>query len=65
MEVEETGYAKGLQAGIEQGIEQGIERGIEQNKIETAKVLLSKGLSIEEIFEISGLPKEQIERLIA
>ena len=69
LEIEETGYAKGLQAGIEQGIkqgiEQGIERGIEQNKIETAKVLLSKGLSVEEIFEITGLSKKQIEKLMS
>ena len=49
--------------GLETGRKQGIERGIEQEKINTAKKLLSMGLSIEQISEGTGLSLEQVKKL--
>ena len=49
--------------GLETGRKQGIERGIEQEKINTAKKLLSMGLSIEQISEGTGLALEQVKKL--
>jgi predicted transposase/invertase (TIGR01784 family) len=37
--------------------------GIKENKIEIAKKLLSKNLSTDEIMEITGLTKEEIENI--
>ena len=41
----------------------GISRGIEQKSRKIAKKLLSKNMNIEEISEITGLTKEEIEDL--
>ena len=69
--IEAAGFDKGLEQGIKEGIKEGIKQGIEQGvnkgknieKIEIAKKLLIKGYSIEEIIEITGLTKEDIEKL--
>ena len=54
--------------GIEQGIEQGIAQGIEQGKLDTslnfARNMLKNNYSIDSIMEITGLSREQIERLL-
>ncbi|MGN0992393.1 MAG: hypothetical protein ACI4PE_00410 [Bacilli bacterium] len=49
--------------GNEEGIEQGIEKGIEQEKIEIAKIMLSKKIDIGVISECTDLSKEEIEKL--
>ena len=51
-------------AGIEQGIKQGIEQGIMQEKQQTAKKLLELNTPIEQIKKITGLSKEEIEKII-
>ena len=48
---------------IEEGIEQGVKQGIEQGKLEDAKKMLEKKYPIEDIIEITGLTKEQIENI--
>ncbi len=58
-----AGYDKGLKAGIEQGINQGIEQGVNQEKKEIAKRLLKMKMSINQIMEVTGLTKEDIERI--
>ena len=45
------------------GIYEATEKGKRQSKIEIAKKLLNKKMSIEEIEEITGLTKEEIEKL--
>ena len=50
-EAEYTGYCKGL------------EDGIERKNIEVAKKMKDKGINIEIIIEITGLPKEEIDNL--
>ena len=60
---EETHYDYGYNDGIEQGIEKGIEQGIEQGKIITAKIMISKGVSVEDISEMTGLDPSEIKKL--
>ncbi len=49
--------------GIEIGIEKGIEKGKIQGKIEAAKGMKEEGLNIDVISRITGLSKEEIEKL--
>ncbi len=44
---------------IEEGIEKGMERGIEK----VAKNAIIKGLDIQDIMELTGLTKKEIERI--
>ena len=45
------------------GYEEGIEDGRKEEKIQIAKKMLKKGNSIEDICDITGLSKEEIEEL--
>ena len=45
------------------GIREGKELGIKENKREIAKKMLSKGIKIKEVIELTGLTKEEIEKL--
>lgn len=55
----QTAEAKGLAKGIEKGRAE----GIEQEKLSMAAKLKSKGFSLKDITEITGLPKAEIEKL--
>ena len=57
---ENKGLEKGIQEGLEKGIQEGLEKGIYETKINTAKKLLSKGMSTKEISEILNLKEEEI-----
>ena len=54
-EAEYTGYSNGLEDGMKQGLEQGYK--------EIAKRMKSKGKDISEIIELTGLTKEEVEKL--
>ena len=54
--------AKGLDDGIKEGIKEGEEK-LKKEKLEIAKKLKNKEISINEIAEITGLSKETIEKL--
>ena len=62
-EIEEAATKKGIEEGIKEGTKKGIEEGTKQTKIDTAKKMINKGMSIEDIVEITGLSKEEIEAL--
>ena len=62
-EAEYTGYINGLEDGIKQGMKQGLEQGIGQGYREIAKKMKGKGKDINEIIELTGLSKEEIEKL--
>ncbi|RKX73200.1 MAG: hypothetical protein DRP87_19295 [Spirochaetes bacterium] len=47
----------------EEGKKQGIVKGIEENRRQTVRKMLSKGYPVEEICEITGLSREEVERL--
>ena len=61
--VKRTGYERGMQQGMQKGVQQGLQEGIQKEKIDIAKKLLSKHMSISDIAEITGLSKEEIEKL--
>ena len=42
---------------------QGVKQGIKENQIETARKLLKKNVSIDIILEVTGLTKEELERI--
>ena len=56
---EEKGEEKGLQRGIAQGIEQGIEQGVEK----VATNMLTKGMTIKSIAEVTGLSLYRIRAI--
>ena len=59
----ETGYSEGLEAGLEQGKKEGIEQGKAEQQKEIAKKMLDKNIPIDTIVEVTGLSKEEIEKL--
>ena len=63
----EDGEAKGIEIGEARGIEIGEARGIEIGKHNTslnfAKTMLKNNYSIDNIMEITGLSREEIEKL--
>ena len=63
-EVSALAFAK--KQGIEQGLKQGMKQAVKQvkeNMLKTAKILLKKGMSVEDIIEATGLTKEEILKL--
>ena len=48
---------------ISEGYRQGIDKGAYQAKLETAKLLKQLGDSIQKIIQVTGLSKEEIEKL--
>jgi hypothetical protein len=57
------GIEKGIEKGIERGIEKGIERGLETGKRAIALNLLTKGMSIPEVSEVTQLNEEVVQEL--
>ena len=66
--LKEEAYEDGLFVGREEdisiGLERGLERGAYQNKLETAKTMISIGLPEEQIQLCTNLPLETIRDLI-
>ena len=59
-----TGREEGLSIGLERGREQGLERGAYQKALETARNLLSMGLSPEQVAQGTSLPLETVTELV-
>lgn len=59
----EAGKAQGLQEGKAQGLQEGKAQGMQQSKIEIAKKMLSKGMSLDLVVEMTGLSEEEIKTL--
>ena len=60
----ENGLKQGIEQGIEQGLKKGIEQGAKDKEIEIAKKSLQQGLDVKTIQMITGLQKNEIEKLI-
>ena len=60
----EAGLQVGFQAGIQQGLQQGLEQGAHKTKLETAKKLLSMGLSPEQVAQGTLLPLDVVLELL-
>ena len=54
---------EGFEQGLEQGLEQGREQGAYQNKLETAKAMLSLGLPLDQIQLCTSLPLDVVQEL--
>ena len=54
---------EGIEAGKAQGLEEGKVQGMQQSKIEIAKKMLSKGMSLDLVLEMTGLSEEEIKTL--
>ena len=50
--------------GFEEGLEQGREQGAYQNKLETAKTMLSLGLPLDQIQLCTSLPLDVVMKLV-
>ena len=61
--IKNTQLYNATQEGINIGISQGINQGMKKEKLEIAKSMLKKNMDIEDIIDITGLPKEEIEKL--
>ena len=60
----QKGRQEGERKGIEVGKAEGMQQGIEQEKLEIAKQMLSKGLDMQLICEMTGLSIEKLEQLL-
>ena len=58
------GKEQGYEAGLQQGLEQGQERGAYEKALETARNLLSMGLSPEQVAQGTSLPLEKVFELV-
>ena len=58
-----TGISEAKRQGLENGLRQGIEEGVKLEKLEIAKIMLKKEIDIQTIEEITGLTKDEIEKL--
>jgi predicted transposase/invertase (TIGR01784 family) len=52
-----------LDTAREEGLAEGLEKGKIEGKIDVARQALMKGMSVKDIADLTGLTKEQIERL--
>lgn len=59
----EEGLKQGKEEGMKQGKQEGMKQGKQEKQKEIAKKMLDKGISIEEIIELTQLSKEEIEKL--
>ena len=60
------GRKEGVEQGRKEGVEQGRKEGVEQGKkamLETAQKLLNKGMSVEEVQEITNLTAEEMKTI--
>ena len=54
---------EGIEAGKAQGLQEGKAQGMQQSKIEIAKKMLSKGMLLDLVLEMTGLSEEEIKTL--
>ena len=59
----EKGIERGIERGIEKGQKQGIQKGSRETKISIAKAMIKQQMSIEMISKLTGLSKEEVEKL--
>ena len=63
MEQKRLNLAEGYASGHQDGYTEGRESGISEGKLEMARKMKDKGMSVKDIAEISGLSKQCIEEL--
>lgn len=58
-----SAFLEGKEAGISEGIKSGITQGINQRNIEIAAKLLNMNIPLEQIIEVTGLTKNEIQKI--
>ena len=64
-EAREEGLERGIEKGIERGLKQGLEQGRYEERLELVRKMLSKGLSLEVVSDVTGLSLEELEALLS
>ena len=59
----QKGIEQGLQEGRQEGLEKGIQQGIRQGNIQNARGMKSEGIPVEIIAKITGLTRDEVEKL--
>ena len=59
----EEGYAKGEASGFAKGKTEGYEEGEAAGELKVARAMKAKGMTTNEICEITGLERSQVEEL--
>ena len=62
-EAHETGERNGMRKGLKKGKKEGIKEGIKKSKIAIAKKMKEEKVDIDFIIKITGLTKEEIEKI--
>ena len=57
------GRKEGRKEGKTEGIEEGTKKGEQKSKIEIAKKMLQKNMKIEDVMELTGLSKDEIDKI--
>lgn len=57
------GLEEGMSKGLEEGRKEGEKAGAKKKQLEIAKMMKNKGMDVDTIVEITGLSKEEIEKL--
>ena len=60
----EYDYATDIEVQREEAFEKGVSRGEHQAKIKTAKNMIAKKISVDIISECTGLPVDEIKKLM-
>ena len=63
MDARRAGFQQGITQGMRQGKSLGLAEGSRQKALETARILKQLGDSITKIVQVTGLSKEEIEKL--
>ena len=60
----ETAIDEAREEGLEKGLEQGLEQGHHEGQLELIRKMLSKGLPLEVVSDVTGLSLEELEAML-
>lgn len=63
MTLAETWLAEGMEKGIKEGVQQGIKEGKHQALLQVAEAMRKRGIDDAAIMEMTGLAKDELQRL--
>ncbi len=63
-EGEQLGLQRGEELGLQKGRQEGRQEGAHQKAVETARILLKMGLSIEQVMKGTGLSRKEVGKLL-
>lgn len=61
----ETAIDEAREEGLEKGLAQGLERGRHEEQLELIRKMLSKGLPLEVVSDLTGLSLEELEAMLS